>query len=137
MTLACPYCGNAAALVTGREVYPHRGDRDLIEKPFWACLPCGAWVGCHPGTTSPLGRLANAELRKAKMAAHAAFDPFWKAKMRRDGVPKKKARGLAYKWLAGQLGIAREDCHVGMMDVETCRRVVEVCNGFRNRRVVA
>ena len=127
--ITCAYCLREAELVTGAVIYPHRPD--LADKKFYNCSPCGAWVGCHDGTETPLGRLANAELRRAKGAAHAAFDPFWRAKIRRDGVSKKEARGLAYKWLAGQLGISREDCHIGMMGPETCRLVVKICNDFR------
>jgi hypothetical protein len=73
--------------------------------------------------------LADAELRAAKSAAHAAFDPLWKSKAAREGISKSKARGKGYRWLAEQLGIDAKDCHIGMMDAPTCRRVVRVCNG--------
>lgn len=125
----CDYCGRETRRVTGADVYRNRpGLRDKI---IYQCEPCGAWVGCHPGTDRPLGRLANAELRQAKMAAHAAFDPIWKARAGKD-QSAKKARGAAYGWLAVALGIKRDDCHIGMMDVATCRRVVEVCRAFRS-----
>ena len=117
MTIRCDYCQQPAELVTGADIYPHR--HDLSSKAIWRCAPCGAWVGCHYGTTQPLGRLANAELRKAKMAAHAAFDPLWKSRRMR--------RGEAYRWLSKELGIPFEQTHIGMFDVETCRRVVEAC----------
>jgi len=117
--LLCPYCWEKAKLVDGKAIYPHRPD--LYSLNFYQCSPCGAYVGCHKtgDGKQPLGRLANAELRKAKSAAHAAFDPMWK-----DG---KKKRGSAYAWLADNLGIDKRDCHIGMFDVETCRRVVEIC----------
>lgn len=67
----CPYCERPAEFLASSARVYHGRDYG----PVWACLPCAAWVGCHKGTTQPLGRLANAELRKAKMAAHAAFDP--------------------------------------------------------------
>ena len=117
MTIICPYCSNEAPLVDGSVIYPHRPD--LHSKPFYQCAPCDAYVGCHPGTEKPLGRLANAELRRAKMAAHAAFDPLW-----RNG---KQKRGNAYKWLAEQLGIAKRQCHIGYFDVDTCNRVKIIC----------
>lgn len=110
----CDYCGNDARLTDGREVYPHRPD--LFAKAFYVCTPCDARVGCHPGTTNALGRLANAELRAAKQSAHAAFDPLW-----RSGPLKRKD---AYYRLSKALGIPFGDCHIGMFDVETCRRVV-------------
>lgn len=121
----CPYCDEPAMLVSGAFIYRRRPD--LAHKAMWRCGPCDAWVGCHDGTQIPLGRLANAELRLAKQAAHAAFDPLWQAKMRRDGVSKSKARKAGYSWLAEQLGIERRRCHIGMMDVDDCRRVAEIC----------
>lgn len=121
--IVCPYCDRPALLVTGKVIYRHR--MDLWLKRFYACPPCDAYVGCHLDTLQPLGRLANAELRAAKMRAHAAFDGLW-----RDGEMKRSA---AYDWLAQRLGIKRRDCHIGAFDVETCRRVVEVCQRRVNR----
>lgn len=125
----CPYCRCTAEKVTGQVVYPRR--RDLWDKIICRCELCDAWVGCHPGTDVPLGRLADADLRTAKQRAHAAFDPLWKKKMERDQCGKGAARRAGYTWLAEQLGIRREDCHIGMMDVALCERVVEVCQDAR------
>lgn len=127
----CPYCQQPAQLATGAEIYRNRDD--LAALSFWACFPCGAYVGCHKrgawfyragkkvvsDGTEPLGRLANAELRAAKQAAHAAFDPTWM----NTGQPRK----TAYAWLAHKLGIPVEDCHIGEFDVDRCRLVVEIC----------
>lgn len=120
--MICDYCHNEAQLVSGDIIYPHRSD--LHHLHFWQCVPCKAYVGCHRGTTRPLGRLANAELRQAKQDAHVAFDELWK---RTTPVGSFDRYG-AYTWLAWQLGIDRAECHIGMFDVETCRRVVEVCS---------
>lgn len=114
----CDYCGEPAELVTGAVMYPNR--HDLSEKQIYRCVPCKAHVGCHDGTTTPLGRLANASLRKAKQRAHDAFDPLWRGKA-------KGRRSQMYRWLAEQLGIASDDCHIGMFDEETCDRVVQIC----------
>ena len=73
--------------------------------------------------TKPLGRLANAELRQWKQRAHAAFDPVWKA--------RHMSRRDAYAWLAGQMGIKPQDCHIGMFDVNQCRAVVEAVETWR------
>lgn len=123
MSVICPYCDKPARLVTGHAIYPHRPD--LLGKKFWLCTPCDAWVGCHPRNkkhkhtgAEPLGRLANGELRKAKQAAHAAFDPLWRS--------KTMSRKEAYQWLASQLGISPQNCHIGMMDVDSCKSVVAV-----------
>lgn len=117
MIHVCAYCGKPTQLVGGDVIYPHRPD--LADKLFYRCVLCEAHVGCHPGTTEPLGRVANAELRKAKMAAHAAFDPLW-----RGGGMKRKE---AYAWLRTAMGLVEEDCHIGMFNVEQCHEVVRLC----------
>lgn len=114
----CPYCRNEAKLVTGREIYPHRPD--LFDRRFWQCKPCGAHVGCHAGSrgNAALGRLANAELRKLKMEAHAAFDPIWKT-----GKMKRKE---AYSYLADRMKVKVKECHIGYFSEDQCRRVIEI-----------
>lgn len=121
--MRCQYCENRVPLVSGDVIYPHRPD--LAGLQFYHCEPCGAWVGCHKGTDRALGRLANTELRHAKMRAHAAFDQLW-----REG---QQPRTAAYRWLAQQLGIEAKQCHIGSFDVPTCERVVEVCTAMGER----
>ncbi len=131
--IPCDYCGGIAELVTGRAVYPLRSD--LWNKMFYRCAPCDAWVGCHPGTVRPLGRLANAELRRWKGLAHAIFDPLWRRKMQKEKCRKADARGKAYQWLAAQMEIEPELCHIGMFDVEKCRQVVRICEPYSRKRL--
>lgn len=125
----CDYCGQPAEFVGGDVIYPHRPD--LASKRFWRCAPCGAYVGCRPKNkkygqdgTQPMGRLANAELRKAKMRAHAAFDPLWK-----DDAALNRRQ--AYAWLAGRLNIPLSECHIGMFDVPMCDATATVCKDFK------
>lgn len=120
----CPYCYEHAELVTGAVIYPKRPE--LASKQFWRCAPCQAHVGCHPGTMKPLGRLSDTSLRTWKMRAHQAFDPFWQA----EGMTRKQA----YQWLADQLGLNQEQCHIGLFDVAQCQRVVEVVTAAAERR---
>ena len=122
MDVICPYCGKPAKLVTGKEIYSHR--LDLYSLKFWQCAPCDAYVGCHRSHhgTTPLGRLANAELRAAKSAAHRAFDPIWKYRYMN--------RSNAYSWLANKLSIPAKDCHIGMFDVADCEKVVKVAQEY-------
>lgn len=116
--MKCAYCGNEAEYVTGEDIYPHR--KDLYDKKFWRCEPCDAYVGCHATTGKPLGRLANAELRRRKSMAHQKFDPLW----RNGGMSRSKA----YNWLSNQLRISPDKCHIGMFDIDMCDRVIEVCD---------
>lgn len=124
-TVTCPYCHQPAPLVSGLQVYPLR--RDLWAKKFYQCKACDAMVGCHPPAlgdgrggigdgTVPLGQLANAALRRARQAAHDAFDPIWKTRRMR--------RRDAYAWLARQLLLRVEDCHIGHFDEQRCAQVV-------------
>lgn len=127
----CRYCLLPAVLLrAGDDGYPYPG-RDF--GPMWVCVPCQAWVGTHPGTENALGGLANAELRAAKQAAHAAFDPLWQAKMRRDKCSKGQARRSGYRWLADQLSIPFKRCHIGYMNLDECRKVVEVCSAIYSK----
>lgn len=120
----CPTCAMPAELVTGAEVYPHRPD--LSAKKVWRCAPCDARVGCHDGTDVPLGTLAGPELRSARWRAHDAFDRLWKRE--RGGT---MTRAEAYAWLARELSVEVEACHVGQFDVARCERVVAVCTVAR------
>ena len=122
----CNYCREPAELITGMVLYPHRPD--LADVTIWRCDKCDAHVGTHRDSDNvPLGRLANAELRGWKRRAHGAFDPLWKRKMEKEGCSKTQARKAGYKWLADQLEIEVKKCHIGMFDVDMCKKVVGVC----------
>lgn len=97
----CPYCGKRAEFVDSAEVY-HGRSYGMI----YLCRPCDAYVGCHGNGKgdSPKGRLANAELRRWKIAAHNA-----------------------YAWLAEQMGLPKEKTHIGMFDVAECQQVIQIC----------
>ncbi|TXH43513.1 MAG: hypothetical protein E6Q97_33955 [Desulfurellales bacterium] len=123
--VVCPYCDRETKLVTGNKIYPHR--KDLYHHHFWQCAPCEAHVGVHKGTIKPLGSPANGHTRNMRSQAHNAFDPLW-----RTGPFKgMNGRYQAYKWLADQLGIAVQNCHIGMFDVEQCTRVISICKEYR------
>lgn len=120
----CPYCEEQTVYCDSIAVYARSYGM------IWFCFPCKAWVGVHKGTNVGLGRLANAELRLAKMDAHALFDQLWQKKMKKENMSKNVARNLAYEWLARTMGIERDDCHIGMFDVAQCKKVVEICKPY-------
>ena len=94
---------------------------------IYLCPRCGAYVGVHKGSDKPLGRLANSELRNWKKAAHAAFDPLWKY------GPYRGRRNEAYRWLSEKMGTPIEFTHIGMFDVDQCRKVVRIMREERNQ----
>lgn len=116
----CPYCNKPARLMNSTEIFNLDHHIKYKDRKLWACIPCMAWVGCHKGTARPLGGLADRELRKARVAAHKAFDDRWRGRPR-------QARKDAYSWLASRLEIKHDDCHIGWFDLETCKKVVRIC----------
>jgi hypothetical protein len=51
--------------------------------------------------------------------AHDAFDPLWRS--------GRMSRTDAYRWLAGELGLDPEACHVALFDEELCQQAVAAC----------
>lgn len=112
----CPYCGERAVLHDSTIVYNGQSFGKV-----WVCWnypDCDAYVGVHKEgkyQNCPLGRLANLELRKAKVAAHGSLDHLWKSRL--------MERKAVYAWLQKATGLSAEDCHIGEMDVQMCYHV--------------
>lgn len=119
----CPYCGKDTAYVDSSVVYKKSYGK------IYYCGDCLAWVGVHKGTDKSLGRLANKELREWKIRAHFLFDRLWKKKVEQ-GFSKKLARLKAYTWLSEQLKTEPDRTHIGMFDVDQCKKVVELCEVY-------
>lgn len=107
----CPYCKGKTEYVDSSVIYGKSYGM------IYLCSPCDAYCGVHWGTDKSLGRLANKELRKAKIEAHKYFDVIWK-----EG---HEERGEVYKHLANHLKLPVEYCHIGMFSVKTCQKVVD------------
>lgn len=112
----CHYCASTVVLIEARKLFL----MDAEPSPLvYFCTGCGARIGVHAGTKIPLGMIADAETRKARIEAHAAFDELW--------MSGKVGRFKGYAWLAHKLGIEHAICHIGWMDAELCKQVVEIC----------
>lgn len=57
-----------------------------------------------------------------RIKAHAMFDPLWKT-----GV---MSRSEAYKWLAEEMNMTREQCHISLFNVRECKEVINLCVHF-------
>lgn len=121
--VTCPYCGQPTKLVDSATIY---NGQDY--GPIYHCRPCDAYVGCHKGTTRPLGTPANWATRQARKRAHAAFDPIWRERIGPYGF-----RYGAYGWLRRKLGLKRDDCHIAMFDEGQCVRVVELSEAYKRQ----
>lgn len=93
----CPKCGGLANLKATRF------------GPRAAC--CGLW-------SWDFKPLAPAETHEARKAAHAAFDPLWKA--------GPFDRRTAYAALAAAMGMTAAECHIASMTAEQARRVADI-----------
>ena len=108
----CPYCGKEVVCRDSDIIYGRSYGM------VWVCSSwpkCDAYVGCKKGTSQPLGRLADKELRFWKKQAHDKFDKLWK-----NGDMN---RTYAYTWLSRTLAIPPEKCHIGMFDITLCKAV--------------
>jgi len=126
----CPYCNNESEKVDSIVVYGRSyGD-------IYFCKPCHAYVGCHPDGSAK-GSLANSSLREARKLAHFWFDQIAKTKLInkiwKQYIPDISNRNKAYLWLSKQMGIDRDDCHIGMMDENQCKLVQQISeNAVKN-----
>lgn len=124
MNPECPYCGKESVHLPDSEVY-----KRSYGGYAYVCIPCDAFVGCHKcgDNSKAKGSLANKELRNLRVKAHGLFDPLWLHVWKSGRMKKKRAREAAYRWLASELNITRDDCHIGMMRDDDVKRVIEVC----------
>lgn len=125
----CDVCGgDRIQLVDSKVIYGKTYEKSPMR---WLCLnsKCGAHVGCHPDSYTPLGKMADAATRTARRRAHAAFDPIWQA--------SSKSRGEWYRRLAQRLGIPKEECHIAWFDKAACEKVVALCEDYKRRKELA
>lgn len=113
--IICPYCHSVAKLTDSVIIYKRSYGN------VWICTnypDCDAYVGTHKfDNRTPLGRLANAELREWKKKAHEAFDPLWRS--------GKMKRNKAYELMQMLMGLTKEQAHIGELDVIQCKILIE------------
>jgi hypothetical protein len=120
VTDPCPYCGAGTRFADSVEIYGTSYGQVLMCSNW---PKCDAFVGCHKSTGLPKGTLANAALREARKTAHATFDPVLS-----EG---HMSRSDAYRWLADEMHMAPRRCHIGMMSVVECERVIALSASMR------
>jgi len=118
----CPYCKSTTEVVSETDVYgrEYKGRKMIRCRNY---MKCNSYVGTHDDG-STLGRLANKELRQAKIKAHSYFDRLWKEKL--------IGRTKLYEDLSDYLELPDKYTHIGMFNKTTCLKVVEWCNSLYN-----
>ena len=110
----CPYCNVQTERTCNETIYGKRYGFGLV----YLCNTCGAYVGCHK-SGEPLGAPANKETRYWRSLAHTHFDQLWMVAKNRSKVRRKW-----YQRLARYMGIEEQQSHIGMFDMEQCKKVL-------------
>lgn len=94
----------------------------------WWCEDCGARVGCHPKSNRPLGLMADSHTRFLRAKLHEKIDPLWQS-----GIA---SRDEIYAWLAKELQVEFEICHVSQLDTKNLRIALDLANKYYDLNVV-
>ena len=120
-TVNCPYCGAEAILKPSSMVFGiHTED---AKQQIYVCRnwpACDSYVFAHRKDGSPMGTLANKELRQKRIQTHKVFSAYQKA--------TKMKKWAAYIWLEGKLGLTEKTMHIGLFSSEDCDRAITLLN---------
>jgi len=119
--MKCPYCGSNARLKDSSVIYGKSYGMVYVCKNY---PKCNAYVGCHKGTSKPLGRLSDEKLRKMKKNLHGHFDVLWKKGY--------MSRTEAYQLLSDLMGLPPRKTHIGMFDEDQCKEALEKIDEYKN-----
>ena len=84
-----------------------------------------SYVRVHPGTTIPMGTVANKKLRTMRKDAHKYFNQIYYR-----GIMTKQE---AYQWLSEFMGLPMDSTHIGMMGEYYCQMVIDECQKVLSR----
>ena len=117
----CPYCGAVAVIRPASEIYQDERRKDEL----YVCRnypSCKAYVGIYPGTKTPMGVLANGDLRNLRIRAHRKFDRLWQS-----GI---MSRQDAYRWMADYFCLPQKEAHIGMFSEYRCNELIKKCDSL-------
>lgn len=118
--IKCPYCGAKAVLRPASVVYGtnlNEKGRHIYLCSNWPA--CDAYVSAHKTSLLPMGTLANGELRHKRILAHRALSAFQQR--------RHMEKWAVYLWLEMQLGLGREEAHIGQFSEGQCEQVMKLC----------
>lgn len=104
----------------------------LSDYPFFArCNSCNATASVNHAN-KPVGTFADKSTRKLRDIAHKEFDRIWRNSI------NETSRDDAYEWLAKELMIPLDLCHLSFMGKDALKKVIEVskkrCEVLHKRR---
>lgn len=110
--MICPYCSAKAEWCENSKIYGRNFGSSYM--CYW-CKNCGASVGCHRNSRTPLGTMANQELKRLRMRCHAFIDASWK--------DANYARRSVYLCLEKIFGFP---VHISESNEEICRLITSL-----------
>jgi len=130
--MRCPYCRSPVVLRSANGIYKENSS----DTKLYICSrypKCDAYVRVQQGTKTPLGSMANGELRALRLEAHRAFD-----QIHRTGLMSKQD---AYAWLSDILSAPMSHAHIGYLGEYYCKLVIKESKQFidnhRRRKIAA
>ena len=115
-SMKCPCCGSAVHLRSADGIYRENSGNTQL----YVCSKypeCDAYVRVHPGTATPMGSLANPQLRALRTKTHRQFD-----RLHESGLMTRKD---AYGWLAHMLQSPLSQAHIGYLSEYYCNLIIE------------
>lgn len=120
--MKCPYCGSPVVLRSADGIYRENHDSTML----YVCSKypaCDAYVRVQHGTrNTPIGSMANGDLRALRREAHRCFDKIFET-----GLMSKQE---AYAWLSGVLAAPMSHAHIGYLGEYYCRVVIDESKRF-------
>lgn len=124
-TMRCPYCKSPLVVRSAEGIY--RSGAKGVQLLACSNYPaCDAYVRVHPGTTTPMGSLANRQLRALRRRAHEQFNKLYTMDL--------MSKIDAYSWLAGVLNVPKSQAHIGYLGDYYCQVVIDESRKLLERR---
>lgn len=114
----CPECHQPA-----REAHTYLSDK-RCHRDVYRCDECNIYVE-RDANGKPYGQMVSDEVHYWRGKAYMTFNPLWKIKAKQQKLDQAETMREQYQWLWKELEI--EENRIGMMDIETCKRVVALC----------
>lgn len=114
--MRCPYCGSPVVFRSADGIYRENKEHTML----YVCSrypECDAYVRVHKGTKTPVGSLADHNLRALRREAHRYFNRLYES-----GLMDKQD---AYQWLADIISAPMSEAHIGHLGEYYCRQVIQ------------
>lgn len=110
---SCRYCAGEVIFTTNDYLYGRRYGKHPY---LYICKNCEASVGVHPNSATPLGTLADAQLKTLRHDAKTLFFQYTRF--------RGMSRSQAYKYLRTRYDLTSNEAHFGMMEAPILKRII-------------